>query len=212
MEWFIAIVSALVGAVVGALFSYLFTDRNNKQRANRVEAAFYNEFEYISDSLENWFNTLIIEYQEPLKEQYSGLPFLDLSLIDALVIELASTEKVVTPEQRKLIVRLRPVIVSLAKNDENRNKYIESWMLNDHIMDNEEEREHFKRISYYTGLILADVVQAVFHLKKLSVEKERFTFSKHATWEDFAKACCSSSGISYDETAWKPMFCKLGLK
>ncbi|AQM20632.1 hypothetical protein [Vibrio anguillarum] len=79
-------------------------------------------------------------------------------MIDALVIELASTEKVVTPEQRKLIVRLRPVIVSLAKNDENRNKYIESWMLNDHIMDNEEEREHFKRISYYTGLILADVV------------------------------------------------------
>ncbi|NVN80579.1 MULTISPECIES: hypothetical protein [unclassified Vibrio] len=212
MEWFIAVVSALIGAVVGALASYLFTDKNNKQRTQRLESAFYNEFEYLSGTLENWFPTLVGEYQEPLREQYSGLPFLDLSLIDALVIELASTDKLVTPTQRKLIVRLRPVIRSLVKNNEKRDEYVDSWMLNSHTMDNSEERNSSKKISYYTGLLLVDVTQAIFHLKKLSTEKERFTFSKSTTSEDLAKACCSSSGIPYDETVWKPMLFRLGHK
>ena len=100
-----AVVSALIGAVVGALVSYLFTDKSNKQRAERLELALYNEFEHLSETLENWFPTLVVEYQEPLREQYSGLPFLELSLIGALVIELASTDRVVTPAQRKLIVQ-----------------------------------------------------------------------------------------------------------
>lgn len=212
MEWLIAVVSALIGAVVGALVSYLFTDKNNKQRTERLELAFYNEFEHLSEALENWFPTLVVEYQEPLRNQYSGLPFLDLSLIDALVIELASTDRVVTPAQRKLIVRLRPIITSLVKNNEKRGNYENSWMLNSHTMDNSEERDCSNNISYYTGLILVDVTQVIFHLKKLSAEKERFTFSKGATREDFAKACCSSSGIPYDETVWKPMFLRLGLK
>ncbi|MBF8999284.1 hypothetical protein [Vibrio nitrifigilis] len=212
MEWFIAVVSALIGAVVGALVSYLFTDKNNKQRTKRLESAFYNEFEYLSETLENWFPTLVVEYQEPLREQYSGLPFLDLSLIDALVIELASTDKVVTPAQRKLIVRLRPVITSLVKNNEKRGKYEDSWMLNSHTMDNSEERDCSKNISFYTGLLLVDVTQVIFHLKKLSAEKERFIFSKESTRADLAKACCFSSGIPYDETVWKPMLLRLGLK
>ncbi|TOE36929.1 hypothetical protein CGJ44_24505, partial [Vibrio parahaemolyticus] len=67
-------------------------------------------------------------------------------------------------------------------------------------------------ISYYTGLLLVDVTQVIFHLKKLSAEKERFTFSKGSTREDLVKACCSSSGIPYDETVWKPMLLRLGLK
>ncbi|ELX7500375.1 hypothetical protein SKP08_000420 [Vibrio fluvialis] len=212
MEWLIAVVSALIGAVVGALVSYLFTDKNNKQRTKRLESAFYNEFEYLSDSLENWFPTLIVEYIEPLRDQYSGLPFLDLSLIDALIIELASTDKVITPAQRKLIVRLRPVITSLVENNEKRGKYVNSWMLNNHTMDNFEERNCSKKINYYTGLLLVDVTQVIFHLKKLSAEKEHFTFSKGATREDLAKSCCSSRGIPYDETLWKPMFFRLGLK
>ncbi|PNH91944.1 hypothetical protein [Vibrio diazotrophicus] len=210
MEWFIAVVSALIGAVVGALVSHIFTDKNSKQRTQRLESAFYNEFEYISKTLELLFPTLIVEYQEPLREQYSGLPFLDLSLIDALVIELASTDKLVTPAQRELIVRLSPVVTRLVKNNEKRGKYEDSWMLNSHTMDNLEERDCSKNISYYTGLLLVDVTWVIFHLKKLSAEKERFAFSKGATREDLAKACCSSIGIRYDETVWKPMLLMLG--
>ncbi|WGY44996.1 hypothetical protein [Vibrio sp. ABG19] len=203
---------ALLGAIIGAFLGAYFTRIDNKKRTEKMEHAFYYEFQHTSETLINWFQTLVEEYNNPLRNEYSGLPNIDLSLVDALVVELAATDRMVTTPNRQLILRMKPSLTSLHSAEIKRDEFISSWLTSGHLMDNEKKRECRRKIKYFTGRLLIDVTQLIFYLQKLDAERERFVFMQDVSRVDMVRACCITTGMNYDHHMWIPLLKQYGLE
>ncbi|WP_206779843.1 hypothetical protein, partial [Vibrio vulnificus] len=205
-SWIIGIFCAFVGGFSG----HYFTQRAYETRVKKLEQAFYNEFAYMLEQLEKWMPTLLSEYEKPLADSYSGSPVLDLSMVDALVIELAGTYKICPPEQRKLIIRLRGVFESIKVKDSKRDVYI-NRLLTERVISPEDKREIASYIAYYSAALVAEVIPVIFFMSKLSVEQERFSISEQHTNLDYAKVACARINLEFDGGFWLSLYRRVGL-
>lgn len=205
-----SLIISIFCAVFGGYSGHYFTQKSYEKRVSKLEIAFYNEFRYIVSELELWLPTLVSEYRKPLVGGYSGSPELDLSLVNALVIELAGTHAICPPEQRKLIIRLKANFVGIEAKDKNRDLYIKRWLENGDLMDNNDERNVSCGITFHTAELLVEVVEVIFYLNKLIEEQSRFNLSDYHTNLDYSKVACKRSKLDFDSSFWDLIYRRLG--
>lgn len=119
-----SLLSGILGALIGVLLGHRLAVALYKQRAKYIEKAFYNEFEIIRDDFIHWFSRLAEEYRKPLRGDYSRPGSPDSKLVESLVVELAGTDKIISPDQRMLLSRLGRMIDNVKINEQMRDSQI----------------------------------------------------------------------------------------
>ncbi|MGL1089385.1 hypothetical protein [Vibrio vulnificus] len=177
--------------LLGVLLGHYMTIRLATKKANLQERAFYFELEIL---LEKYKVDLVHKYDDfinPVKDEYIiGAPVIDMSLINALMVELAGSEKVLNQEIRKLIIhtsKFSEDLLITAKERESYNK------------GNSQNTEEFLRL---TKKMLIEEVQLVFCLYKLIRDKNQFIFGEYKLLE-MAKVACNVADIGFDKQIWQ---------
>ena len=101
-----SMLTGLLCAVIGGYMGHWFTVRLFNERVNAQSNAFYGEFELIRDTLTSHVKGLLEDFEEPLKDLYTGLPHLDMALINSLVLELAASKKIPNKELRLSLIHI----------------------------------------------------------------------------------------------------------
>jgi hypothetical protein len=205
--------SLLIGilvALVSVLISHRLTVTLDRKRSRSLEKTFYKEFNIIRDGFIHWFPTLVGEYYEPIRDNYSGLPPLDLKLLESLVVELADTDKIINPDQRKLLSRMERMIENLKKNDGNRVLYINRWLENGKEVNVSEKVEISSSISFITAKLLIDVAQGIYFLDKAMTEQKKFTINVDATILTYFEHSCAVCNMEFSSEKWNSIINRLG--
>jgi len=189
----IGLISGLVGAVVGVIFGHILTIRIYKQRANSLELGFYSELELISNYFKSWLRNLNEEYLKPNRPSYSGFTEVDMTCIDALTIELVSVNKLLTKDQRELILNLKSKFLIIKSTDRQRD---------DNSQFNESNGCFYINTACSARMII-DVIEVIWYLNKLIESKNYFRIDESDSWENKAKEVFLLSGIDFNSNTWK---------
>ncbi|MFA0169043.1 hypothetical protein AB4424_03285 [Vibrio splendidus] len=190
MEWAIAIISALLGAVVGGGVGHSMTVRLFNERANLHEKALYSEFEIILEKYVKDLTVKLSDFSDPIKESYvTNVPILDMSIVDAISIELTGSNKVLNKEVRKLVAHTRQFSVCLAELAEEREK-----------INNFSEQDTQKFIAITKQMIVIEI-QMIFYMHKLVTERENFHFGDYS-YIEMAKVASELGGIPFSQYSW----------
>lgn len=206
-----SLLSGILGALIGVLLGHRLAVALYKQRAKYIEKAFYNEFEIIRDDFIQWFPRLSEEYRESLRDNYSGPGPLDLKLIESLVVELAGTDKIISPDQRMLLSRLDQMIGNIKKNDRMRDSQIKKWIEHGATIDKRERIETGSAIGFITGQLLVDAAQGIYFLSKVVEERHKFTIGEHGSTLFFFEYACKVCEMEFKENEWSVIIERLGL-
>ncbi|WP_049630663.1 hypothetical protein [Cellvibrio sp. pealriver] len=202
----------ILGALIGVFFGHRLTLTLYRERGKSLERAYYNEFEIMLNDFKSWFPTLVGEYDEPLREAYSGRPSLDLKLIQGLVLELVSTDKVINSDQRKLLANLERVIENIRRNDVERDIYIKQWLKDGEAFDKIERRRISQKLSFITANLLLDVSQSIYYLNKLIFERSKFSFGKDVSVISFFCHSCEVCKMDFVDDKWSNLTRRLNVE
>ncbi|UTT86973.1 hypothetical protein LZI70_16265 [Vibrio pelagius] len=190
MEWAIAIISALLGAVVGGGVGHSMTVRLFNERANLHEKALYSEFEIILEKYVKDLPVKLSDFSDPIKESYvTSVPILDMSIVDAISVELTGTNKVLNKEVRKLVAHTRQFSVCLVDLAVEREK-----------VNNFSEQDTKKFIAITKQMIVIEI-QMIFYMHKLITERENFHFGDYSNIE-MAKVASELGSIPFSQYSW----------
>jgi hypothetical protein len=206
-----SLLSGTLGALIGVLLGHRLAIALYKQRAKYIEKAFYNEFEIIRDDFIHWFPRLAEEYREPLRGNYSGPGPLDLKLIESLVVELAGTDKIISPDQRMLLSRLDRMIDNIKRNDQTRDSQIKNWIEHGEATDKSGRIKIENAISFRTGQLLVDAAQGIYFLSRVVAERHKFTIGEHGSIFFFFEYACGVCEMEFKENEWSVIIKRLGL-
>ncbi|XPF94289.1 hypothetical protein ACM9HF_20110 [Colwellia sp. RE-S-Sl-9] len=202
MSYMINIVCALGGALFGSWIGHKFTISFFNSRTKKQKIALYDEVQIINEDYINWLNILIDEFNEPLKDSYSGAPFIHTKLLDNLVVELSSTDEMLTKNQRRLLVGLSNKNRALAVKDNERDLCINDLRTKSDQLDDRERFRATKNIEFWTAHLLREVIEIIFYTSKLNEESNNFIFGKYEIIEQI-KAVCKYSNLDFDEQFWQ---------
>ncbi|EPM3870481.1 hypothetical protein ACTJ2V_003447 [Vibrio cholerae] len=205
-NWLIGIVCAVIGGVAGHILAY----RLYNQRVQSLEHAMNDEFEFLRLEMERWFPKLLVEHQNPIQDVYSVIPAIDLSLVENIVIELASSKQRVTREQRKFIIRLKFLLAHAVEIDSQRGILIKNLFETESVMNFSEKRVLGNRISFFTAQLLIDCAETIFYLIKLSEEKRHFEISDHHTCKDYIEVACKQASVEVQPAVWRMVYAQTG--
>jgi hypothetical protein len=200
----------ILGALVGVFFGHRLTISMYRDRSNALEKAFYNEFEIIRDDFKDWFPALVDEYDTPLRNQYFGITPLDLRLVESLVVELAGTEKIISPDLRMLLSRLERMIGNIRVNDSNRNIKIKKWFENSQNMEKIERHDIKKEIEYITAQLLIDASQGLYFLEKVVNERNKFSIGDSGSINLFLERSFEVCNLEFNSDKWNTVIKRLG--
>ncbi|WP_006787577.1 hypothetical protein [Thiorhodospira sibirica] len=206
-----SLLSGILGALIGVLLGHRLAIALYKQRAKYIEKAFYNEFEIIRDDFIHWFPRLAEEYREPLKDEYSGPGTLDLKLVESLVVELAGTDKIISPDQRMLLSRLDRMIDNIKRKDQVRDAQIKKWIEHGEAIEKSERIKVRNEITFRTGELLVDTAQGIYFLSKLVEERDKFTIVRNGSILSFFEYSCRVCDMEFNENDWSFIIERLGL-
>lgn len=201
----------VLGALIGVLLGHRLAVSLFRERSKALEKAFYNEFSIIKDDFLSWFPALLEEYRSPLKQSYSGPAPLDLKLIDNLVIELAGTDKMISPDQRMLVSRLERTIERIKQKDEARDVYVKQWLENEEELNSSERQHISSHISFITAQLLVDVSQGIYFLDKVLSERNKFIIADDSSILTFMEHACSSANIKFHREECSAIVNRVGL-
>lgn len=201
MDILINIICALAGAIFGSWAGHKFTIKLYKDKAFNQKKALAEEVHLIHNDFISWLKILIDEFSNPLRESYSGPPFIYTQLIENLVVELSGTDLVVSSEQRKLFIGLKRKNQALMEKSDQRDKHAKRWLLESDRLDKVEEHRTKKGIEFWTAHSLNEVVDIIFHTSKFIEEKDNFMFREYEA-EDKIKIVCHYSSMKYDPKFW----------
>ena len=200
----------LLGALVGVFLGHRLTISLYRDRTNSLEKAFYNEFEIVRDDFKYWFPILIEEYDAPLRDQYYGPTPLDLRLVESLVVELAGTDKIISPDQRMLLSRLERMICKIRKDGKNRSIIIKKWIENSQNM-NKQEKLHIKnKLEFITAQLIIDVSEGIYFLEKLVNERNKFAIGDVESINVYLERSFEYCNLSFDNDKWGNIIQRLG--
>ncbi|EHW0628681.1 hypothetical protein K1B31_004413 [Vibrio vulnificus] len=191
MDWAVAIISALLGAVVGCGAGHFMTVRLFNERVNLQVRALYSEFEIIRAKYVKDLIVKLSDFSEPIKESYViSVPILDNSVIDAISVELAGTNKVLNKEVRTLIAHARQFALSLVDLSKEREEV------------NDFSKQDTKKFRAITKQMIIIETQMIFYMHKLAIERENFNFGEYSYLE-MAKVASELCGISFSQYPWQ---------
>lgn len=203
-NWLIALVGAVFSALCGGYVGHKLTVTLFNERSNLQKQAFWEEFNLIKENYSSHISSLIDDYQNPLKNSYSGIPNTDMSIIDSLSVELCSSTELLNIEQRKLIIGLKAVLPKIQETSRKRSAVIQDWF------QNENKADALHPIQFYTAQLLLDVIQVTFYTCKLAEEKQNFTFGDYSV-EDHAEVACRICEIEFKKDFWAKIESRLAL-
>lgn len=207
-NWLIGIVCAVIGVVAG----HVLTSRLYNQRVESLEQAMNDEFEFLRVEMERWFPKLLLEHQKPIQDVYSVIPAIDLSLVENIVIELASSKRRVTREQRKLIIRLKFLLAHAVEIDSQRGVLVKKLFESENLIDLGGKREIGNRISFLTAQLLIDAAETIFYLIKLSEEQRNFEINEHHSYKDYIDVACKLSNVEVQPDVWRMVYVQTGIE
>jgi hypothetical protein len=194
---------AVVAAIIGVFVGHRMTISMSHERTKSLKKAFYTEFEIILDDFKNHIVQAIDEYKNPLRNEYESPQKIDMCLIESIMVELASTEKIVSPPQRRFIAWLKTTFQTLTTQEAVRDIYIMDWLKNSELMDKHKKMEIGKNIQLAMPQMLFAMMQVIYGTEKLTTEKENFTLNNDDEYISYAKTVCHSCNIDFEEEFWK---------
>ena len=190
MSNIISILSVLVGAYLG----HYFTVRQFNERSKKQKIALYNEVSIINEDYIGCFKNLIGDFQKPLKNGYSGVPFVSTRIIDNLMVELSSSKEVLSKDQRALLMKLERMHLHLVSIQKEKDVHVHAYL--------NEESKPFVEIKYRAAEQLVHIVEVIFYISKMLEERENFMFSHHKKI-DMIHATCKVADINFDKSLWE---------
>ncbi len=194
--------TGLLCALVGGYMGHWFTIRLFNERVNAQLNAFYGEFELIQDTLSRSVKGLLDDFEMALKDDYTRLPVLDMSLINSLLLELAASKEIPNKELRQMIINLNHVTKSLVAKQTKRNAQIEKWFMGGDKIQSKEKVALTSSIHFHTSQLLIVVIDIVFHSSKVVSDRNNFIFTKHRHL-DYAEVTCRVCGIQFNRSLWQ---------
>ncbi|MCG6270711.1 hypothetical protein K6U70_00570 [Vibrio vulnificus] len=186
-----SLVTGLLGAIVGAIVGHNMTVRLINKKTSLQEQAFYFELEILLDKYKEDLVSKFDDFNHPVKNRYViGAPVVDMSLINALSIELAGTDKVLNKEVRTLMIHTTKFAENLVNAAKEREKF------------NEVDAQNTEEFLKLTKQMLIDEVQLVFYLYKLVNDRNNFRFGGY-TFLEMASVACDVADIAFDNQIWK---------
>ncbi|MBB1419745.1 hypothetical protein H5187_21110 [Pseudoalteromonas sp. SG44-1] len=195
-NWLIGIVGALVSAICGGVVGHKLTIKLFNERSKLQKQAFWGEFELLMKRYSRCVPALINDYNNPLKNSYSGVPEFDMTIIDSLSTELCGSIELLNTDQRELIIGLKGIFTKIKSLSMKRNELFQQ------LISDCNESEIYQPMQFYTAQLLLDVIQIIFYTCKISDEKQNFTFGKYSV-QDQAEVACRVSKIKYDKNFWQ---------
>ncbi|WP_158137030.1 hypothetical protein [Vibrio metschnikovii] len=187
--------TGLIGAIVGVIFGHYMTVRLVNKKTSLQEQAFYFELEILLDKYKNDLVHKFDDFNNPVKNRYViGAPVVDMSLINALSIELAGTDKVLNKEVRTLIIHTTKFAEDLVDTAKKREKFREKF--------NKADAKNTEEYLKLTKQMLRDEVQLVFYLYKLVKDRNNFRFGGYSNLE-MANVACDVAHIAFDTQVWQ---------
>lgn len=206
MNIFINIISALGGALFGSWMGYKYTISIFNDRTKKQKAALYEEVLIINEDYINWLKILVNEFNDPLRDSYSGAPFIYMQLIENLVVELSGTDEILSKSQRRLLARLSNKNHELAFFDKKREIHINKW-LNDENLEKSEKIKASKTIAFWTAMLLREVIDIIFYTAKFRKNSNNFITDTTIKKID---AVCKYANIDFDKIFWGKVETKWG--
>lgn len=201
----------VLGTLIGVFLGHRLAVSLFRERSEALKNAFYNDFSILKDDLVGWFPALLGEYRNPLNQSYSGPAPLDLKLIENLIVELAGTDRMISPDQRMLVSRMERSIEGIKQKDKARDIYIKRWLENEEELNGSERHDISSNISFITAQLLVDVSQGIYFLDKMLSERNKFTISDDSSISDFMKHACSSTNLNFNREECVAIVNRLGL-
>jgi hypothetical protein len=194
-NWLIGIFGALISAICGGFVGHKLTIKLFAERSQLQKQAFWREFQLLKEIYSTHISELIDDYENPLKNSYSGIPKFDMSIIDSLSTELCASTEVLNFEQRQLIIRLKSLLPKIIDISVERDVVIQEWFTN------ENKTDAYQPIRFYTAQLLLDAIQVIFYTCKIAEEKQNFTFGNYSI-QEHAEVTCRICNIKYNKDFW----------
>lgn len=202
MSYLINIACALGGALFGSWIGHKFTISLFKSRTQKQKKALYDEIQIINEDYINWLMILVDEFNDPLKHCYSGAPLIHTKLLDNLVVELSSTDEMLSKSQRRLLVGLSNKNRAISIKESQRDVNINDWLTKGEQLEKTERLKTSQSIEFWTAHLLREVIEIIFYTSKLSEENNNFIFGTYELIEQI-KAVCKYSNLEFDSLFWK---------
>jgi len=184
---------SVLGVLLGAYLGHYFTMRQFNERSKNQKIALYNEVSIINEDYIGCFKNLIDDFKKPLKKTYLGIPCVSTRIIDNLMIELSSSNEILSKDQRALLARLENLHLHLESIHKAKNVHIDAYLLG--------KSQPYFDIKYRAAEQLVHIVELIFYTAKMLEERENFIFSDH-TKIDMIHAVCKMSELDIDDSFW----------
>jgi hypothetical protein len=203
-NWTVGLSGACIGAALGAYFGHSFTIKIFNDRALKQKEAYYNEFKLLSSLYKINFPSLLDDYNKPNKDSFTSLPNFDTSILDNLILELSSSEEVLSYEQRLFSSNLKNMLVVTAEKVNKRDVEIDKLF-------KKERGSNIFAVRHHTSLLLMDAITLLFHTSKVINERANFIFGDYK-FIDYAEVACRICEINFNKKLWKEIILGTGIK
>lgn len=190
--WLIALAGALF-TLLSVYIGHWLTMRMHNKRADALERGLDNEIQLIKNYFQGWLKKLVDEFENPIRLSYSGFSQVDMSCIDSLVVELIAVNRLLTKDQRSLILNLKTKISGIQKKDHQRDEAT-TWY---------EQKEAANVPTPCTARLIIDAVEVISYLSRYIDSGKKFSLENDAQWEDHAILAFSEAGIEYKQEVWE---------
>ncbi|GHF03074.1 hypothetical protein GCM10011501_35340 [Thalassotalea profundi] len=189
--WLIALAGALF-TICSVYFGHWLSLRMHNKRADALEVGFDNEIRLLKEYFQAWLKDLVDEFENPVRSSYSGFTPVDMSCIDSLVVELIAANRLLTKDQRSLILNLKSKINGIPKKDHQRDEAT-TWY---------DQKEAFNVPTPCTARLIIDTVEIISYLSRYIDSGKKFSLEDDSQWEDHASLAFSEAGIEYKQELW----------
>ncbi|EGR5064159.1 hypothetical protein C1E47_19515 [Vibrio cholerae] len=202
------IICALVGAIFGSWIGHLFTIKLYREKTTKQKKALYEEVSIIKADFLSCIKSLMDEFSNPLRDKYHGVPLIYTQLIENLIVELSSTDEILSTDQRVLLVRIANKNKSLSEKYSERDEFVDRWLRDGNELDASERQKIKKGIEFWTAQILIEVIDIIFHTAKFLEEKDNFKFGKYSL-DMKINVVCQYGEITFDDSFWNKISNKI---
>jgi len=200
----IGLSGACIGAALGAYFGHSFTIKIFNDRALKQKEAYYNEFELLSSLYKINFPSLLDDYNKPNKDYFASLPDFDTSILDNLILELSSSEEVLSYEQRLFSSNMKNMLAGTTEKVKQRDAEIDKLF-------KEEKGSNIYAVRYHTSMLLIDAINLLFHTSKVINERSNFIFGDYK-YIEYAEVACRICEINFNKQLWEKILLDAGIK
>ena len=190
-SWQIAVTS-IIFTLLSVYIGDWLTLRADKKRAKALENGLNNEIALIKKYFQRLLRDLIDEFNNPIRSHYTGITAVDMSCIDALVLELIAVNKLRTESQREFLINIKSKLTELPRKDQQR----------DDATARNESDQVFRVPPLATALLIVEVVEIISYLSRYLKDGRDFTLQTKISWDEHAQLAFSDAEIEYSQEQW----------